>query len=184
MTDKSKQIIKDESVKFPKDIQDAINAFNWGDISEEIGKKYLLSESEINNLQVEIGLILIGFENPELLVSNVEDEVGTTHDEAVKISQEVTDKIFTPIADKIEESIKEKIKGQKLNWKQSVNFILSGGDYSVFAEERENENSNPPNLPLSVETNSLSPRPDKGGVGEGLLGTTRRIQDIKSKFTI
>ena len=60
MTEKLKQIIKEETAKLPKESQDVINVFDWGTISEEIGKKYLLNENETNDLQVETLLILIG----------------------------------------------------------------------------------------------------------------------------
>jgi len=72
MTEKLKQIIKEEVVKLPKETRDAISAFNWGTVSEEIGKKYLLTESEVNDLQVETGLVLIGLVDGDEYALNID----------------------------------------------------------------------------------------------------------------
>ena len=62
MTDKLKKIIQDEVGVLPKETQGAINSLDWVSIAEEIGKKNLLNESEINDLQVETLLTLVGIE--------------------------------------------------------------------------------------------------------------------------
>jgi len=140
MTDKLQQIIKEEIEKLPKEAQDAINSFEWENIAEEIGKKYLLGESEINELQVEILLVLVGLTDSQFYVTTIENEIGLTKDEATKISNEVFEKIFVPISNAIEENIKKNLPNKNPNWKQSLDFILSGGDYSAFIT--------PPNSPL------------------------------------
>ena len=134
MTDKLKQIIKEELVKLPKESQEVINSFDWGTISEEIAKKYLLDENEINDLQVEISLILLEVVEDDLFALNIENRVGTSRNEATKIAEEVNQKIFAPMLEKRESLIKSKIQADKLDWKKSINFIVSGGDYSIFME--------------------------------------------------
>ena len=135
MTEKLKQIIKDESAKLSKELQEVINTFDWGTISEEIGKKYLLTEDEINGLQVEIGLVLLGIVEEHFLSLNIEDRVGTSKNEAIKITEEINQKIFNPMLEKRAEITKNKMFTYNPNWKQRVNFIISGGDYSVFIEK-------------------------------------------------
>ena len=108
MTEKLKNIIKEEMAKLPKENQEAINTFDWVNIAEEIGKKYLLDESEINDLQVETLLILIGLEDPDLYANNIENNVGTSKDEANKIAEEVIQKIFVPINGILIEDIKKR----------------------------------------------------------------------------
>ena len=135
MTDKLQQIIKEEIEKLPKEAQDAINSFEWENIAEEIGKKYLLGESEINELQVEILLVLVGLTDSQFYVTTIENEIGLTKDEATKISNEVFEKIFVPISNAIEENIKKNLQNKNPNWKQSLDFILSGGDYSAFMDQ-------------------------------------------------
>jgi len=166
MTEKLKQTIKENLVNLPKELQDAINAFDWGTASEEIGKKYLLDESEINDLQVETGLVLVGLTYGDSYTLNIENNVGTTKDESEKIAEEINQKIFTPIYTKLVENIKKNQQGKKINWEQSLDFILSGGDYSVFLE-RNDEKEN-----------------IKDDQGAKTLDNSSRITDIKNKFVI
>ncbi|MBI2631280.1 hypothetical protein HYW73_03670, partial [Candidatus Nomurabacteria bacterium] len=137
MTEKSKKIIREEMLNLPKEAQEAINASNWEKISEEIGRKYLLDEDETVTFQLETASLLLGLVDEDSYPINIENEVGTSKDEAEKISKEVFEKIFTPIADKIIEKIKrsDKIKNPAFN--QTLDFILSGGDYFSFMEKRE-----------------------------------------------
>ena len=137
MTEKLKQIIQEKVKKLPKEAQNAVNSLDWVKISEEIGKKYLLSEAEINNFQVETLLVLVGLTDPDFYETNIENEVGTTKEEAANMANDAIAKIFTPISNVIVEKIKNSSKGKNPNWKQSVNFILSGGDYSAFMETRD-----------------------------------------------
>ena len=151
MTEKLKQIIQEEVVKLPKEAQEVINSLSWENIAEEIGKKYLLTESEINDLQVETLLILVGLENGNYFGQNVENNVGATKDEAVKITEEIAQKIFTPINNALEENIKNNLKNKNPNWQQSLNFILSGGDYSAFMAPTRTEETVLPTFSLKEE---------------------------------
>ena len=144
MTEKSKNLIKEEMLNLPKEAQEAINASGWEKISEEIGKKYLLDEGEIETLQLETASLLLGLIDEDSYPINIEEEVGTSRDEANKIAKEVFQKIFTPINDTLIENIKKSGKDKNPNAEQNLNFILSGGDYSTFMEERDNENTFPP----------------------------------------
>ncbi|OGI45827.1 hypothetical protein A2121_00710 [Candidatus Nomurabacteria bacterium GWB1_40_6] len=165
MTEKLQKIIKEEITKLPKENQEVINAFDWVKITEEIGKKYLLDENEINDLQVETLLVLVGLEEPDSFAKNIEDEVGTSKGEADKITEEILQKIFIPINDILIENIKKSEKMKDSKWNQNLDFILSGGNYSSFLEKRDNIVNTTPTSPLSGGT--TSPRPDKGEVGRG-----------------
>lgn len=152
MTEKLKQIIKEEVMKLPKEAQEAINSLEWGNIAEEIGKKFLLNESEINDFQVETLLVLVGIEDENYYAQNIENEVGTSKNEAEKMAEEVNQKIFTPINNFFIEHIKKSEKIKNPNLEQSLDFILSGGDYSAFLENSpleeysRGEVDNPPRL--------------------------------------
>ena len=137
MTEKLKQTIKEEIMKLPKEAQEAINSLDWTKVAEEIGKKHLLTESEVNDLQVEILLVLVGLESGYSYPLKIENEVGTSREEAEKIAEEANQKIFTPIYNILEENIKKNLPNKKSTPEQNLNFILSGGDYSVFMEERK-----------------------------------------------
>ncbi|MFA6077128.1 MAG: hypothetical protein WC735_03595 [Candidatus Paceibacterota bacterium] len=132
MTEKLKQAIEEEIAKLPKEGQDAIGAVNWIKITEEIGKKFLLENDEIEDFQLETLLVLIGSVDSEFYSVNIENQVGTTKEEAKNMADEAFQKIFVPIRNILEENIKKDMKNKNPDWKQSLDFILSGGDYLSF----------------------------------------------------
>jgi len=133
ITEKLKQIIQREVAKLPKENQEVINNFGWEQIAEEIGKKHLLSDEEASIFQAETLVVLVGLEDPDYYAQNIENEVGTSKEEARKISDDVFEKIFTPINNILIENIKQGEKNKNANAEQNLDFILSGGDYSAFA---------------------------------------------------
>lgn len=139
MTEKLKQTIKEEIEKLPKENQEVITSFGWEKISEEIGKKYLLTESEINDLQVETLLILTGIQSLDSYSINIENEVGTSKEKASEMAGEMLQKIFIPINDLIVENIKKSERMKDPKWDQNLDFILSGGNYSTFLDKKQNE---------------------------------------------
>lgn len=151
MTEKLQQIIKDEVVKLPKDTQDAINSLNWTNVAEEIGKKFLLDEREVNDLQSITLTVLLGLTDLDLYATVIEDKIGTTKDDAKKIADEAIQKIFTPINNVFTENIKNNLKDKNPSPEQTLNFILSGGDYSAFVEPIR-ENSPLPERPITPPT--------------------------------
>lgn len=148
MTNKLKQTIKEEVGKLKKENQEVINAFGWENIAEEIGKKNLLTESEINDLQVETLLVLVGLQDPEEYAQNVENNIGTSKNEAEKITNEIFQKIFTPINNILLEKIKKSDKVKNATAEQNLNFILSGGNYAAFLDAREEVLNSPHPNPL------------------------------------
>lgn len=168
MTEKLKQIIKEEVAKLPKELQDVISSFDWVSTTEEIGKKYLLTESEINDIQVETLLVLVGIENSDSYAFNIENNVETSKEEAEKITEEINQKIFIPINDILVENIKKGEKIKNTNWEQNLNFIISGGDYSAFIKNKENLT---PSSPEETPKTNIPINPKK-------------ITDLRSKFTI
>jgi hypothetical protein len=141
MTEKLEQTIKEEMVKLPKEMQEAINSSGWIQISDNIGKDFSLNEDEINNLQLEIGLVLLRYKKLNLLSSSLESSSSIPKNELSKIVAELEKRIFTPIEEKVKSLFKDKIKNEDMNWKQSVNFIISGGDYSIFIDQENTPNN-------------------------------------------
>ena len=108
MTEKLKQTIQEEVAKLPKEHQDAINAFAWTAVAEDIGKKHLLTDDEVNNFQVETLIVLVGLTDLESYVRNIENNIGMSKEEAEEMTKEVLEKIFMPIINKMPESITSK----------------------------------------------------------------------------
>lgn len=134
-------------VQLPRDAQDAINSLDWGSISEEIGKKYLIDESEINDFQVETMLVLVGLEEAEAYARNIENNVGTSKEEAETIVNEAYNRIFSPIYAFLAEKIKNDLKNSRPKLENTVDFILSGGDYSAFLEDVKDISAYTPQTP-------------------------------------
>ena len=138
MTEELKKTIKKEIAELPKEGQEAIGAVDWVKIAEEVGKKFLLDEDEIEDFQLETLLVLIGVTDPEFYAVNIENHVDVTKDKSAEMAKEAFQKIFTPIRKALEENIKKNLKDKNPNWQQSVDFILSGGNYSaLLGEPRE-----------------------------------------------
>ena len=150
MTENLKQLIKEQLKLLPKELQEVIDSSEWIKISEEIGKKNLFNDEEINKLQAEIGIVMTGLEEQNLLALHLENQIGLSNGEAQKISEEVVLQIFNPIIKKLSENIKNNLENKKITWEQNLDFVLSGGNYSMFLNAEKNENI------TSVETNSKS----------------------------
>jgi restriction endonuclease len=163
MTEKLKQTIKEEVEKLPKEIQEGINSIDWVKIAEEVGKKYLLSDSEINDFQVETLLVLVGLEDGDSYARNIENNVVTAKDEAVGMADEAFEKIFTPIKNIMEENIKKNLSIKNPKPEQTLNFILTGGDYSALVA--------PTSERVETETSETGPIPPT-------------LDEIKDKLTI
>lgn len=166
MTEKAKNLIREEMLNLPKEVQEAINISNWENISAEIGKEHLLDENEINTLQLETVSFLLGLIDEESYTINIEDSVGISKNEAEKIAEEVDKTIFGPIYDSFAEKIEKSLKLKNPNWKQTFDFIISGGDYSVFIKKENN-----------LDTVFKTPKVDT-------LDNGSKITNIKNKFVI
>ena len=135
MTEELKQTIEREIKDLPIEVQEAIGAFDWIKMTEEIGNKYSLSEDELADFQIETLLELIGVTDPEFYALNIENHVLTTKEKAGQMAEEAFQKIFAPIRNILTENIKKNLKDKNPDWDQTLNFILSGGDYTAFVEK-------------------------------------------------
>lgn len=134
MTEELKKITEEEISKLSKEKQEAINSIKWTDIIQEIGNKNGLMENETSNIQLKTLLFIIGLIDIETYKFNVE-EIVVSSETTKKIVGEIFEKVFAPIANKIEASIKKKLLLKNPKWEQRVGFILSGGNYSVFLDK-------------------------------------------------
>lgn len=165
MTEKSRNLIKEHLLFLPKESQEAIVSFDWENKAEEIGKKYFSMEDDISKLQAEIGIVLVGLEDQDMLPSNIESVLGMNREKAEEIGKEIIQKILKPIVETLSKKIKFDLKNRPTHWQQNLDFILSGGDYTSFISEG-----------MIKEENEL-PKPNTSF-------NPSKIEDLKSKFTI
>jgi len=157
MTEEFKEIIKEEILKLPIEAQDAINGFDWVKNTEDIAKKYNLSGDETANLQAETLIILVGADYPNSFEENIKNNLRIKKTKAEQIETEVTEKIFKPIENITAKKIKDKLHGKEMTWDQSVNFILSGGNYlSLLKKPNEEKYTTPKTNTLIGKSNILS----------------------------
>ena len=164
MTDLLKQTIKEETVLMPKEWRDIIDTFDWDTISKDIGKKYFLTEENIEDLQVEIGLVLIGEEEIGDLRVNIEYGLIIGGERARQIRDEIIEKIFAPMFNLFTENVKKSLPTRNIHWQQNLDFIISGGDYAAFTRRVEEPKNN-----IEIPKNNI-------GIS--------KFDDLKSKFTI
>jgi hypothetical protein len=137
MTEKLQQIINRELAKLPIEQKEAITSLDWPSMAEEIGRNHSLTEEEIDSLQVETLLGLLSLTSTDGFITDIEDNVGVTHEEAGNIADELGKKVFYPVILKTEKNIKGNMENRETTVDQNLDFILSGGDYSSFMEKRK-----------------------------------------------
>lgn len=162
-TEKLKETIKTEMFKLPKETQEIIESFGWEKIIEEIGKKYLLNPNQINDLQDQVGLILTEAIDLSFIVSSIENNIDVNEEKAIVIAEELVQKIFRPMAIQLIGNIKKNLPIRNIHWRQNLDFILSGGDYTAFIRRVE---------------------PVEEGRKLKVESIPSKVDDLKSKFTI
>ena len=163
MNENLKNLIEEYVSALPKEIQEIVTAFDWASISSQIGKENYLSDEQINDLQVETALVLVGLTKVEYFTKNIEDKVGISDADAKKIAVETLNKIFKVVSEKTAELIRNRKSGSELSWNQNVKFILSGGDYLSLLEI--------PNRNTGTTETKAPPSP-------------KNVTDLRDKFTI
>jgi hypothetical protein len=135
MTEKLAQTIKEDLLKLPLEAQKAITSSGWEGITEMVGRKYSLSDDDINILQLEVGLVLLGYNKISMFAQNIRSSAVLDEETAMNIAKELDERVFTPIEQSMQSLIKINPHYKNVNWNQTINFIISGGDYSVFLDK-------------------------------------------------
>lgn len=144
LKERLEKIKREELIKLSQKSREAINSVDWENLSENIGKKYLIDE-EIESFQIEILLVLLGLEKPESLEKNIMEFIITSEKEAHEIADQVFEKIFSPIADKIEggftptKTISRPISPKFNSLPENLKSVIAESDYQnkVYALGRK-----------------------------------------------
>ena len=176
MDPETEKIIKKQIEKLPVEVRSIIADPKLGDKISNIGKKNGLNTEQIGVLQVETYLVMLGLMHIDEYTNQLKESLKIDYLKLDNILTDMDNSILGEIQDKINETynkldedeikeIKEGLKNKNQSWNQNVNFVLSGGDYSAFAEEPEQNLNSIQKLDMPI-------------------GTTRKIEDMKSNFTI
>lgn len=145
----TKEILKNQFKKLPKDIQDAILAVDLRSKMQVITKKNNLHIDQAGVLENEAVFVLLGLEHPSGLVANIAKHAEVSEEKAEAIAEDLNREIFL----KIRESLK-KIFEEKNETAGETEEELSRGEILREIEDKEHPNipalDNKPELHLEA----------------------------------
>ncbi|NCU28246.1 MAG: hypothetical protein EOM85_01070 [Candidatus Moranbacteria bacterium] len=145
-----KTTIEKELQKATKEKREAVLSIPWMSIVKEIGEKYLLTKEEVEDIQRETGVTILGLRNQDSFFEKIEDII-VDKDVSNKVCNDIIEKILTVIALKINPSIKKTYEQTGINTstidprfldlpeKTKEAIILSGWRESLFYISNENK---------------------------------------------
>lgn len=101
MNEKLRQTFEEQLTYLPAINQQALRSFDWATELVGIGKQYGLHVDQLDDLQIETMLVLVGITNPDDYPNELITRLAISPSEADKIIEQVNDRIFTPIHDYI-----------------------------------------------------------------------------------
>ncbi len=148
MNSEIENIIKEQMKILPVEVIDVLASPAWTEKILNIGKKNGLNEEELGTLQLETSLVMLGLTHPDSYVEELKNHLKVSEIKTDNIVNEINRELSNGIREKLisifndslisKEEIKKNIQGKKTTFDQNLNFILSGGDYTVFLEDSEN----------------------------------------------
>ncbi len=159
------EIVKDELVFLPKEIQKVIAEHSWFEDVESICKRYGLTEEETYAVQKETLIMLMGLSVN--LAEEIEYNVILTKKESIEIANEINNIVLTKTSDHLENEIKEKIVKKEPKWHQNIDFFLSNGNWFTFLEGEHSRNQMIDNKKTNQAETDIS-----------------KIEKLKESFTI
>ncbi len=97
MNKKIRQQFEEQLAYLPTINQEALKAFDWATELVGIGKNYGLHIDELEDLQIETMLLLVGLTSPDNYEKELIERLAIPPSEAEKIIEQINERIFTPI---------------------------------------------------------------------------------------
>lgn len=97
MDENLQKTLQQRMTELPPDIQEAIRSADFTKKLQSIGQKYLLHIDQLGTLENEVLMVMLGFVNPEDLVSNIVSELKVPLVTANLIATDVSQELFLPI---------------------------------------------------------------------------------------
>ncbi len=101
MNEKLRQTYEEQLRYLPDINQQALKSFDWATELLAIGKGYGLHIDQLEDLQIETMLVLVGIVSPDRYENELIERLAVSPAEAAKIVEEVGNRVFTPIHDYI-----------------------------------------------------------------------------------
>lgn len=94
--------------ELPEDVQNAINAADLGEKIRRIGVKHSLHIDQLEALDIETRLVMLGFTDPDAFSTELTTNVKVAAAEAESIAQDISTGIFLPIRESMRQYMEEK----------------------------------------------------------------------------
>lgn len=101
MNEKIRQQFEEQLAYLPTINQEALKAFDWATELIGIGKNYGLHVDELEDLQIETMLLLVGLTSPDNYEKELIERLAIPPSEVNKIIEQINERIFTPIHEHI-----------------------------------------------------------------------------------
>jgi hypothetical protein len=101
MNDNLRKTFEEQLTYLPAINQQALRSFDWATELIGIGKQYGLHIDQLDDLQIETMLVLVGVTSADDYPNELITRLAISPSEADKIIEQVNDRIFTPIHDYI-----------------------------------------------------------------------------------
>ncbi len=166
----TKEILRNQFNKLPKDIQDAILSVDLRSKMELITRKNNLHIDQAGDLENEVVFVMLGLEHPGNLVSNIAKDIEVSEEKAEAIAGDLNREIFLKIRESLKKVFEERDKER--GEEGGGNFLDSGLLRQKEVDEKEKifnrkdarreiEDTEHHNLPIATngQENRLEVRP-------------------------
>lgn len=97
--------VEERIAKLPEDIQLAIASNDLGKHIQTIGQRHQLHIDQMEMLQDEVMLVMLGFVNPEDFTAELQEQVRIPVEKAHAITTDIQNEIFTPVRESMKSLI-------------------------------------------------------------------------------
>lgn len=105
------EILKERLAALPKAIRDAIASADIEQNLQQVSERHKLHMDTWDALENEVMLALIGLEPMEKLQENIASATGVTPEEASAIADDISETVFEPIREEIEDELAQEGEG-------------------------------------------------------------------------
>lgn len=90
-------LFEQEALNLPVYLRDALNDFEWQDLTVAVGAKYQLTHDQVMKLLVEVGMILYQVGDPQTFRADVQSRLGISVEVLDSVIRDIAERVFTPL---------------------------------------------------------------------------------------
>ncbi len=140
------QKIAEYYAKLPPEAQEIFSSLKWMEVLKNIGVKYNLNDSQIEDLSVETTLVLLGIVHSEGYEKDMVKQLGLPLSVVDKMLAEINEQILKPIKVKLNETFEKNVKSFE---NQLAEVPIPPEDMVPIQNKNEIKRVIPNNLPIS-----------------------------------